>query len=76
MTHGYNGVNKKKNSNDFLCDFLGSLRWGLILLIFSIAEIEERDGCIIDETGFHNDLTDVFDSEIIVKADFVPFSTI
>lgn len=29
----------------------------------------------IDETGFHNDLTDVFDSEIIVKADFVPNST-
>ena len=25
-----------------------------------------------DELGFHNDLTDIFDSEIIVKADFVP----
>jgi hypothetical protein len=24
-----------------------------------------------DETGFHSDLTDIFDSEIIVKADFV-----
>lgn len=27
---------------------------------------------LLDETGFHNDLTDGFDSEIIVKADFVP----
>lgn len=24
-----------------------------------------------DETGFHSDLTDIFNSEIIVKADFV-----
>lgn len=29
-----------------------------------------------DETGFHNDLTDGFDSEIIVKADFVRSPTI
>ena len=29
------------------------------------------DGVIDYETGFHSDLLDVFDSEIIVKADFV-----
>lgn len=29
-----------------------------------------------DETGFHSDLTDVFKSEIIVKADFVHQSSI
>lgn len=28
-----------------------------------------------DETGFHSDLTDIFESEIIVKADFVHQST-
>lgn len=27
-----------------------------------------------NETGFHNDLTDCTNSEIIVKADFVPIS--
>lgn len=32
--------------------------------------------CHIDKTGFHNGLTDTFDSEIIVKADFVPNSTL
>ena len=29
------------------------------------------DGVIDDEAGFHSDLPDVFDSEVIVKADFV-----
>ena len=29
------------------------------------------DGVIDYEAGFHSDLPDVFDSEIIVKADFV-----
>ncbi|CAH1957576.1 unnamed protein product [Acanthoscelides obtectus] len=29
-----------------------------------------------DETGFHSDLTDIFDSEIIVKADFVHASSL
>ncbi|KAK0169738.1 hypothetical protein PV328_010380 [Microctonus aethiopoides] len=29
----------------------------------------------LDETGFLNDLTDIFNSEIIVKADFVHHST-
>lgn len=37
---------------------------------------DRRSCCTIDETGFHNDLTDLFDSEIIVKADFVRISTI
>lgn len=30
----------------------------------------------LDETGFHSDLPDLFDSEIIVKADFVEISSV
>nr|CAH7742144.1 unnamed protein product [Callosobruchus chinensis] len=33
-------------------------------------------GHLSDETGFHSDLTDIFDSEIIVKADFVHISSV
>jgi hypothetical protein len=35
-----------------------------------------RPANLKDEAGFHSDLPDVFDSEIIVKADFVCFSSI
>ena len=35
-----------------------------------------RPANLKDEAGFHSDLPDVYDSEIIVKADFVCFSSI
>jgi hypothetical protein len=45
-------------------------------LMTHAGEESARDCQLRDEAGFHSDLPDVFESEIIVKADFVCVSSL